>query len=81
MSFRFGRSHWKDFSKEELEVIEKERAEQKQKNETRDSKKVYGVVCRACTKPNALTVNFCTGCGFIATEDDIQQLPDVNFSF
>lgn len=79
MSFRFGRSSWKDFSKEELEIIEKERVEQRKKNETKDEKKTFGKVCRACSKPNSLSVNFCTGCGFNCTEDDVQQLPDVNF--
>jgi diadenosine tetraphosphate (Ap4A) HIT family hydrolase len=75
-SFRFGRSHWKDFTSDDLNVIEKERKSQHEKNETRDTTKTYGIVCRACTKPNTLTVNFCTGCGFTATEDDVQALPE-----
>ena len=30
----------------------------------------------ACTKPNAVHVNFCTGCSFELTPSDILQLPD-----
>eukprot|EP01080_Neovahlkampfia_damariscottae_P005201 gene5201-8807_t len=74
MSLRFGKSSWKDFTKEELEIIEKERNEKP--DIEMDSKKQYGIVCPACTKPNSISVNFCTGCSFGTTKKDIQQLPD-----
>lgn len=75
-TFRFGRSHWKDFTKDDLDIITKERLDQNTKNLAKDEKKTYGIICRACTKPNTLTVNFCTGCGFAATEDDVQAMPE-----
>jgi hypothetical protein len=49
---------------EELAAIESAREEAKAKNEPRDPKKEYKKVCRACLKPNTLTVDFCTGCEF-----------------
>ena len=48
---RFGKTHWKDFTKEDLEQIENERLLTKQ-NFVKDTKKTYGIVCRACCKPN-----------------------------
>ena len=74
MTFRFGKSSWKDFSKEELAIIEKERNDKE--DVEMDPKKQYGIVCPACTKPNSVSVNFCTGCSFETTKKDIQQLPD-----
>jgi hypothetical protein len=67
-------SNQSDFSKEEIEIIEKERKEKE--NVEQDSKKTYGIVCPACSKPNSISVHFCTGCSFPTTTKDIQQLPD-----
>jgi len=41
-----------------------------------EPKATYGIICRACAKPNAPTVTFCTGCSFPASEWDLQRLPD-----
>lgn len=65
---------WKFFTTEQLASIESARAihgiiEQKPGFN-------YGSICRACTKPNTITVTFCTGCGFPSTAADIDQLPD-----
>jgi len=67
---------WKSFTKEKLAEIEKARAETEKKGPLDMSKGTFGMVCRACTKPNALNVNFCTGCSFPSTQWDIQKLPD-----
>jgi len=68
---------WKSFSKEKLAEIEKARKDVEAKGEpVRDPKGTYGSVCRACTKPNAIHVTFCTGCSFPASKWDIQRLPD-----
>jgi len=57
--------------------IERVRAQAKARGPLiRDPKGVYGVVCPACTKPNALAATFCTGCSFPCCEWDIQRLPD-----
>jgi len=34
------------------------------------------MICRACTKPNSVHVEFCTGCSFPAKKEDIARLPD-----
>jgi len=71
---RFGKSSWKDFTKVEIAQIEKERAEHGIIE--MNSSNTYGKICRACTKPNSLSVTFCTGCGYNITKEDIFQLPD-----
>jgi diadenosine tetraphosphate (Ap4A) HIT family hydrolase len=69
---------WRTFSQEKLAAIEERRAKSRAENEgkERDPKGNYKKVCPACDKPNALEVNFCTGCSFGLTEWDIQRLPD-----
>ncbi|KAL0481096.1 histidine triad nucleotide-binding protein [Acrasis kona] len=76
---RFGKSSWREFTADDLQVIEKER--EKNKEHIVQVKKAfpnaqYGLVCRACTKPNTASVDFCTGCSFPCTPDDIEKLPD-----
>jgi diadenosine tetraphosphate (Ap4A) HIT family hydrolase len=36
----------------------------------------YGIICPACTKPNSLSTDFCTGCSFPVSKYDIYRLPD-----
>jgi diadenosine tetraphosphate (Ap4A) HIT family hydrolase len=67
---------WKSFSKEKLAEIDKARKEAEEKNQPQDPKGTYGLVCRACSKPNAIHVTFCTGCSFPSSKWDIQRLPD-----
>lgn len=70
---------WRALSPEQLALIEEARNLVKAKGRDAlmpDPKGSYGIVCRACTKPNAPTVTFCTGCSFPASEWDIQRLPD-----
>jgi diadenosine tetraphosphate (Ap4A) HIT family hydrolase len=79
MTTRFGKASWKDFTEEDLEVIRKER--EVHHDVIENIKKqypnaTYGLVCRACQKPNSIKVDFCTGCGFPCTPDDIEKLPD-----
>lgn len=69
--FRFGKSHWKEFGEKENEIIEKEREERLKKLKELN----LGRVCPACTKPNSVSVDFCTGCNFTLTARDIVQLP------
>lgn len=76
MSTRFSKNSWKEFTDADLKVIEEERAVSKTNPVQIIEGKQYGIVCRACTKPNTLSVDFCTGCGFPATREDIIQLPD-----
>eukprot|EP00823_Brevimastigomonas_motovehiculus_P003038 TRINITY_DN1825_c0_g1_i3.p1 TRINITY_DN1825_c0_g1~~TRINITY_DN1825_c0_g1_i3.p1 ORF type:complete len:260 (+),score=57.95 TRINITY_DN1825_c0_g1_i3:194-973(+) len=66
----------KTMTPEKMKQIEKAREEAKSKGLKRDPKGVYGVVCPACIKPNAVTASFCTGCSFPCTEEDVQRLPD-----
>lgn len=66
--FRFGKSHWKEFTEKEYEIIKKEREEQHKINlQPKDPKAMYGKLCRACDKPNSMNVTFCTGCSFQIT--------------
>ncbi|KAF0976839.1 hypothetical protein FDP41_004134 [Naegleria fowleri] len=74
-TFRFNKSHWKDFSSEDLQVIERERSQRGTITEF-SSKHQYGKICPACTKPNSVNVDFCTGCSFPLTPQDVSQLPD-----
>jgi len=68
---------WKTFTAERLAAIEEDRKAAQAKGPiVRDPKGTYGKVCRACTKPNALDVSFCTGCSFSTSEWDVQRLPD-----
>jgi hypothetical protein len=58
-------------------AIDKARAETEAKGELKiDPKGTYGIICRACTKPNAPNATFCTGCSFPASKWDLQRLPD-----
>jgi hypothetical protein len=67
---------WQSFTTEQLDAIEKARAEVRAKGPlVMDPKSTYGLICRACTKPNSTNVTFCTGCSFPSTAEDIQQLP------
>jgi len=68
---------WKSFSSEQLAAIEDARAVVRAKGAlARDPKGTYGLICRACTKPNSVDVDFCTGCGFPSQPEDVQRLPD-----
>eukprot|EP00817_Percolomonadidae_sp_ATCC50343_P003134 CAMPEP_0117423246 /NCGR_PEP_ID=MMETSP0758-20121206/3917_1 /TAXON_ID=63605 /ORGANISM="Percolomonas cosmopolitus, Strain AE-1 (ATCC 50343)" /LENGTH=233 /DNA_ID=CAMNT_0005206337 /DNA_START=179 /DNA_END=880 /DNA_ORIENTATION=- len=58
-----------------MEVINKERAERKEKGMKMDPNNEYGKTCPACEKPNSVKVVFCTGCSFPLTEEDIIELP------
>ncbi len=73
-----GKQSWKEFTETELQVIKKEREAAQQRGPLEIfADKEYGLICRACTKPNNLNQHFCTGCGFeIDKQWDIQQLPD-----
>jgi len=71
------KNEWKNISAERMADIEKKRAEAKAKGPlVRDPKGTYGIVCRACIKPNTVTATFCTGCSFPCVEWDIERLPD-----
>ncbi|KAL9652537.1 hypothetical protein ABK040_000107 [Willaertia magna] len=72
--YRFGKSHWREFTKEDLDQIEKERSERGIIEQL--SKHQYGKICPACSKPNTPNVEFCTGCSFPLVEQDVQKLPD-----
>jgi hypothetical protein len=66
-STRFGKGSWKEFTVDDLETIRKEREDHRDKIAAlreQFPKAQYGVVCRACTKPNTLSIQYCTGCGF-----------------
>lgn len=70
---------WRSFTAQQLKAIEDTREEVKKKGREAlrpDPKGTYGIICRACTKPNAPTATFCTGCSFPAVEWDLQRLPD-----
>lgn len=68
---------WKSFSAERLADIESARAMVRAQGPlVRDAKGTYGLICRACTKPNSVDVDFCTGCGFPSQPEDVQRLPD-----
>jgi len=56
--------------------LKKKRDELKAKNAPQDPKATYKKICRACDKPNALEVTFCTGCSFGITEWDLQRVSD-----
>ncbi len=49
---------------DEMAAIEKKRADAKALNLKMEPGKEYKKVCRACNKPNTLSVDFCTGCNF-----------------
>eukprot|EP01116_Phalansterium_solitarium_P008601 TRINITY_DN22538_c0_g1_i1.p1 TRINITY_DN22538_c0_g1~~TRINITY_DN22538_c0_g1_i1.p1 ORF type:complete len:356 (+),score=100.56 TRINITY_DN22538_c0_g1_i1:40-1107(+) len=71
------KKHWKEFSQEDYDRIAQLRLEQKAKSAPRDPKATYKKLCRACDKPNALEVDFCTGCGFTLDEElDVQRQSD-----
>jgi len=62
---------------ENVKAIEEKRQEAAKKGkQERDPAGNYKLVCPACTKPNSLTVNFCTGCSFGLSEWDEQQMSD-----
>jgi len=68
---------WKSFTADQLAAIEKARKDTEAKGDLKiDPKGTYGIVCRACTKPNAPNATFCTGCSFPATKWDLLRLPD-----
>jgi len=70
---------WRSFTPGQLAAIEAAREEvRKQGREALrpDPSATYGIVCRACSKPNAPTARFCTGCSFPCEEWDLQRLPD-----
>jgi hypothetical protein len=68
---------WKSFTPEQLAAIEEARAAVRAKGPlVMDPKGTYGLICRACTKPNSTNVTFCTGCSFPSTVEDVQRLPD-----
>jgi len=67
---------WKEFTKDELDAIEKKRETVKAKNEPKDPKATYKKMCPACDKPNAVEVTFCTGCSFGITEWDLKRVSD-----
>lgn len=78
---RFDKDSWRDFSPEELQLIEKERADKGEKLKELllkfpIEKFQYGKICPACTKPNNKDTEFCTGCSFPLTADDLEKLPD-----
>lgn len=68
---------WKSMPAAQAAAIEKARAEAAAKGEI-DMKSggTFGSICRFCTKPNSVSVAFCTGCSFPASKWDIQRLPD-----
>jgi len=70
---------WKKSTPEQLQQIESARAEARANPIQMDPKGNYGLICRACTKPNNLNQTFCTGCGFPCVKEDIQRLPDNTF--
>jgi len=75
--FRFEKNDWKEFNSDDLAIIEEERKKRREQGLVIDTTKhTYGKICPACVKPNSTNVNFCTGCSFPLTEDDVQQLPD-----
>lgn len=68
---------WKSFTPDQLAAIDDARAAVRAKGPlVMDPKGTYGLICRACTKPNSTNVTFCTGCSFPSTVEDIQRLPD-----
>jgi hypothetical protein len=68
---------WKSFSVEQLAAIETARAADRSKGLlVKDPKGTYGLICRACAKPNSCDVSFCTGCSFPSQPEDVQRLPD-----
>lgn len=66
--------HWKEFSKEENDQIEKEREETKKSFKKEDGEE-FGLICKACSKPNRLAAKNCTACVFDLHEHDIVKLP------
>jgi len=68
---------WKSFTPDQLAAIETARAADRAKGPlVRDPKGTYGLICRACAKPNSVDVSFCTGCSFPSQPEDVQRLPD-----
>jgi len=59
-----------------LQKLKKKRAETKAKSALNDPKATYKKICRACYKPNAVEVSFCTGCSFETNEWDLQRVSD-----
>lgn len=54
-------------------IIDK-RAEAQKNAKPRKEGVNYKLVCPSCTKPNSVTVPFCTGCGFELSEWDAQEV-------
>lgn len=68
---------WKSFSAEQLAAIESARAAARAAGPlVMDPAGTYGSICRACTKPNSVSVDFCTGCSFPAAPEDVVRLAD-----
>ena len=62
-TFRFGKKHWKEFTQDDMNVISEEREKHKESIKGANfSVGKWAKTCPACTKPNAPTQNFCTGC-------------------
>jgi diadenosine tetraphosphate (Ap4A) HIT family hydrolase len=68
------KDNWKEYTEEEYEIIKKEREENK-KTFKKEEKVEYGLICRACLKPNRLGAKHCTSCYFDCDEWDIQKIP------
>jgi len=67
---------WNDFSDEDFQRIAKVRAENiARKVPTAGT---FKKMCRACEKPNALEINFCTGCGFALDDAGDRELQPEN---
>ncbi len=70
---------WETLTQEQLDQIGRSRSEARARGHSAlrpDPKATYGIVCRACTKPNSPVATFCTGCSFPASEWDLQRLPE-----
>eukprot|EP01080_Neovahlkampfia_damariscottae_P010228 gene10228-2648_t len=68
------KDHWKDYTEKEYDIINQEREENK-KTFKKEEKTEYGLLCRACDKPNRIGAKNCTRCYFECHEWDIQKLP------
>eukprot|EP00455_Lapot_gusevi_P017581 TRINITY_DN1943_c0_g1_i1.p1 TRINITY_DN1943_c0_g1~~TRINITY_DN1943_c0_g1_i1.p1 ORF type:complete len:241 (-),score=76.83 TRINITY_DN1943_c0_g1_i1:77-799(-) len=65
-----------ELSEEKKAAIEAKREAARQANKPRIEGKTYKKICPACDKPNALEVDFCTGCSFSLVDWDIELVPD-----
>uniref|UniRef100_A0A6A7FWZ1 UBA/TSN domain containing protein n=1 Tax=Hirondellea gigas TaxID=1518452 RepID=A0A6A7FWZ1_9CRUS len=60
------------FSGDDLKKVEEKRASFV--SEPHDPKATYKKVCPLCSKPNTVTVDFCTGCSFELVDKDVQKV-------